>query len=84
MTYAQFHESCPGSRFSGALSSTDPYAFVFIEFSQTARTLRNGPEGRPGAALREIQPTFQQSYPHALWIAEKSPQNPAISAESCE
>ncbi|MCG0583780.1 hypothetical protein L6Q82_37955, partial [Burkholderia cenocepacia] len=31
-----------------------------------------------------MRATFQQSYPHALWIAEKPSQNPAISVESCE
>ncbi|WP_157653493.1 hypothetical protein [Burkholderia ubonensis] len=38
----------------------------------------------PGAGGRQIRPTFQQSYPHALWIAEKAQQNPVISGECCE
>jgi hypothetical protein len=31
-----------------------------------------------------LETAFQQSYPQRLWIAEKPPQNPAISRASCE
>ncbi|RQZ26422.1 hypothetical protein DIE14_14565 [Burkholderia sp. Bp9017] len=47
MTYAQFHESDPGSIRAGTLSSRNFHLVVFIDFSQTAHELSNVPKGRP-------------------------------------
>ncbi|TES77612.1 hypothetical protein E2P84_12985 [Burkholderia cepacia] len=47
MTYAQFHESGPGSGLGGTFAARNPYLVVLIDFSQNASERPNGPEGRP-------------------------------------
>jgi hypothetical protein len=47
LTYAQFHESGPGSRLAGTFAQRNSYVVVFIDLSQTPSVRPNGPEGRP-------------------------------------
>ncbi|KAG8151198.1 hypothetical protein BFF94_023390 [Burkholderia catarinensis] len=60
MTYAQFHESGPGSRLAEAFAQRDPYPFVFIDFSQTASARPNGPKGRPARLSGQFGQLFNK------------------------